>query len=312
MFVSRLRRGHASGFSLVELSVVLMIISITLAGALDLSINVAESEKIETTEERIARIERAMEDYVFREKRLPCPAGAALRSEEANYGTGGAITPGAGAQACPNASHNDGTIYAGAVPVRDLGLSDKYMLDGWDRRFLYAVDNTFANNETTNTNCDSDDACFFRATTGGIRIETVAGGAISSDAAYAVVSHGNNGLGAYNAFGAKGASTGRLADPPVENTGEIENAEPGASGLGAFDNVFVQDDKSDTFDDIVSYRPKWRISSDAKGLESDEWTTCEAAADPDATCTGVPDPPGETACRAMAEAVYRFCIDFNG
>lgn len=306
------------GFSLVELSVTLMIISITLAGALDLAINYEESDKIYTTETRIARIERAMEDFIFKEKRLPCPASLSLRVDEVNFGKGGTPTYG-GSPDCPNLTTGFSTsdVYAGAVPVRDLGLSDDFLADAWERRFLYVTDKAYIHDETTNGSCNSNNDCLFRASDGAITVESVSGAVISDEAVYVIVSFGNNGLGAYNIYGAKGTSTGRLPDPDPANIAEVENAQPSAAG-GAFDAVFVQDDRNATFDDIVVYRPKWRISSDAKGLESEEWTTCEAAEDAMTTCADIPDPEsapvgsGDDGCLAMAAEIYRFCIDYNG
>lgn len=299
---------HRLGFSLVELSVVLMIISITLAGALDLSINYQESERIELTEDRISRIEKALDNYLLTYKRLPCPASSSATTDDANFGAGGdPASP--GAQSCPNATFNDGTSYMGMPPVKDLGLSEDDALDGWNNRFFYAVDIRYAYNEDFNASCASNNNCFFYATDGAITVNNEDGSELADNAVYALFSAGNNGFGAYNAVGAVGSGSGRLEDPPEDHAAERDNAATLQSAAETYDSVFVQSERDDDFDDILSYRPKWRIIGDAGGMEPDDWSLCESAADAAAGCAGAAD---DAACESMANAAYAFCLDYNG
>ncbi|MET0154696.1 MAG: type II secretion system protein [Rickettsiales bacterium] len=299
---------RARAFSLVELSVVLMIIGVTLIGALDLSINHEESERADVTRTRMARIERALDDYVLTYKRMPCPAASAAKADDPHYGEGGA-PPTPGAQSCPNAVFNDGSVYMGMPPVKDLGLSEDDALDGWDRRMFYAVDVRFSYDETLNPACAADKNCFFYAKNGAIAIRNVEGSELAGDAVYALFSAGSNGYGAYNAVGAIGASSGRLEDPPTSHEAERDNAATLQSAAVTFDATFVQNERSDVFDDILSYRPKWRITGDAGGMEPEDWSVCTSASNPNGTCAGASD---VNACTSMASAAYAFCLDDNG
>ena len=65
--------------------------------------------------------------------RLPCPMDGHRRPDAAGYGMEncvGTLIGGAG-------------IHVGALPIVDLELPDEVMLDGWNRRFTYVVDDAF-------------------------------------------------------------------------------------------------------------------------------------------------------------------------
>lgn len=302
-----------SGFSLVELSVVMTVIGITLGGALTLATQKTEAEKVNETEAKLDLIEQSLERYLIENQRLPCPANGSVKIDAAGFGE--ETTPDATPQ-CSGASFNDGgSIYGGVVPVKTLELADDVMFDGWDRRITYAVDANYANSgpgspTPTNASCDgptTSDVCFqyYDAATSIIIRNDVdpAGTAEPENAVYILISHGKNGFGAFRRFG---SVTRNAASADVR---EQENAEPSTAPHNSYDNTFIQAATSSTFDDMVRYRTKALLVLEAQGI-TDE-SLCSAARDvfehsgANATCADLADP---TVCEALGTRVHSLCL----
>lgn len=303
------------GFSLVELSVVLTIIGITLASTLDLATQKTEAYKVKETNARMDAIEQAMQVFLLKYAYLPCPASstAALNSSGA-----GAEVVSAGPPRVCNTTINNGTTYGiweGAVPVKTLGLPDKMIADAWDRKFTYIVDNRYVNSAATAT-CSStigSQMCFKNtvvpngadATVMTINDSTANSSSTrATDAIYVLISHGKNGNGAFT----YGATTTAVQLTASADADEVSNA---AVDDASFDATFVQADTSATFDDIVRYKSKAQMIDSVNGITDP--ITCLAAADNliTSTTTYSLDPcPGNTvtACRSLATQVNTFCL----
>lgn len=304
------------GFSLVELSVVMTVVGITMAGALDLATQQTEAEKENITEERMDRIEMALEQFLIENQRLPCPAVGNLEIGDANFGLEAvpSSTP-----ACTPASgllFSDPPVFSGIVPVRTLGLPDDVMFDGWDRRFSYAIDANFANSghgiaAPTNSACDgtTSEVCFQYQDFGSIIIRSDVSPAGSETtnpphrAVYVLLSHGENGFGAFRYFG----SAGRNANST--DTREQENAELSSAPHAAFDNIYISTSNDGTFDDMIRYKTRHQMANDAGAL--DDPTLCDTAQD-------VADSPGANlicdnaedvlSCEALATTIHGLCL----
>lgn len=313
MIKSFMKKVSCKGFSLVELSVVLTIIGITMGGALTIATNKTESDKIEETETKIAKIEDSIERFVFNNFRLPCPADGTLAVNNANFGIGGSVD----ASGCIASNFSSGNVFAGVLPTKSLGLSDDFMLDGWGRRITYVVDGRLANNTTTNPLCDGnpdaapDNSCLQYFDNGSITVNDASGGNITTQAAYVLISHGKNGHGAFKKEGGTGTSD-RLNSGSAD-TDEQDNSSYNAGGANmAFDTVFVQKAEDSTFDDRVYYKPKWQIIGDSNAITNS--STCTNAKDVvdnpnpavNLTCTGATD---IAICENMASFIYNRCLD---
>lgn len=101
------------------------------------------------------------------------------------------------------------SLAAGVVPVRSLGLSDDYMLDGYGRRITYVVD-TRATDQTT---------CRDMATTKSPGLITVKDN--YNYVMWTLISHGRNGHGA---FPAQGSSVANRINSGSTSTDERINA----------------------------------------------------------------------------------------
>ncbi len=120
---------RARGFSLIELAVVLVVITIFLGAILvPLTTQVAQ-RKTSDTQKALEEIKEALLGFAIANGRLPCPASDASNGIESFVGA-------VGASACTNP-------YGGFVPAATLGLAatdgQGYAIDGWNTRIRYAV-----------------------------------------------------------------------------------------------------------------------------------------------------------------------------
>ncbi len=258
-----LKKDKQSGFSMIELSVVLIVIGLIGIGSLVYSASSIESNRISETKDKMSHIFDVMALYAREYSQMPCPAGPDLLTTDNNFGIGvGTGVTFSSPTTCTEADSSEITggarhLVGGSVPVRTLQISPTYILDAWGRRFSYIVDNDFTYSGTgvtgsggwlDNSPINIGDIRIRNTSTGGINI--------TSNAVVAIVSHGSNGHGAWIG---KGGSTGRINTGCSVDTDEDENAAIGGA-CGNFDRDFIQKmGKTDTFDDIVEYRLKWQL-----------------------------------------------------
>lgn len=132
-------KPHTSqtGFSLVEMAIVLTIVGVLLAGLLPTLSSQVEQRRTNETNKQLDEIKQALLGFAVSNGRLPCSATLASNGIEAPVGGG----------ACTNS-------YNGFVPAVTLGLSSTdaqgYAIDGWSNRIRYAV--TTATTSAINTN----------------------------------------------------------------------------------------------------------------------------------------------------------------
>jgi prepilin-type N-terminal cleavage/methylation domain-containing protein len=251
-------KGRRGGFSLLELSVVLVIIAVITGTGMVVGKATLESAQIATTNSRINTIETAILAYRRANDRLPCPGDASMTSSNALFGyeaaNSGVCTGGS-----PSANYTFTTsgseVVEGAVPVRTLSLPDEFMYDGWGRKFAYGVWVGLTaplgfNNYGITPNC------------GLITIRNAGGATRTTKANYALVSFGSNGHGGFNERGAR-VNAGSV------NTDEQLNCHCDGSGVNTgYLGLYVTKDITesatntlDNFDDIVRYKERWQLQS---------------------------------------------------
>jgi prepilin-type N-terminal cleavage/methylation domain-containing protein len=242
------------GFSLIELSLTLTIAAIMAVTYLSWAGNSTLNDGAKTllTLRKMEVINKAITNFVVINNRLPCPA---KRTQAANTTyAGGAGNISFDDEYVSNTSNGmecvaqSGTQPVGVVPTRALGLSPDYMVDGWGRRFTYHVSGALCGNATSTTlACGA--ANYMANSAGDIIIRVTAGGSIlTSNAAYIIVSHGSNGLGAYRTNG------NRNTLPTIND--ELENADD--------DTTYIKKEVTSTFSNIISYRIKTHLDSLSK------------------------------------------------
>lgn len=207
-------RHPQSGFTLVELAIVIIIIGLLAGFGLNTSLVTLENAKRKQTLDRIAAVEESLVQFVMRHQRLPCPDLVTARDGfEKRDSQTGLCAPQAG----------------GILPWASLGISENLALDGYGRYFSYR---TFSDPDYGLTRDQGMDMTACRSTappSAEARIQHCAGeqrnindflrgrglavantegelimdpdAAYPTGAAYLLISHGLNRLGAYSRDG---------------------------------------------------------------------------------------------------------------
>lgn len=242
-------KNQKTAFSLIELSIVIIIISILITGSLSASVSAINNARIKVTKDRMAEIYKALGNYLLVNGTLPCPASIiAIKASDASYGTstgvaGTCVSAGncSATGVCNPASGATNLVY-GMVPVKTLGLSNDMAEDGFENKIAYIIDQKF-----TSVNFGTT-----AIATGNMTINEIPGSATqtnTNDAIFALVSYGPNKAGA---FASNAATQNVRSVDSSEMTNDLDDlTNPN------FDNTLIADAKnSDLFDDIVFFKTR--------------------------------------------------------
>ena len=242
-------------YSLIELSIVLVIISTLVAGALTISVDNLKNDQTRLTKERMDKVYKILGNYIRVNKSLPCPAPLTkVKSVDSDYGTSGNCTTVSGVTAIAT------NYILGAVPTLTLGLPSEYAEDGFGNKIVYFVDKRFTTAANLNAAPDF----------GVINFSTMANNQLSAapsdlwsiqsnpagsrqnvtlNAVLGMVSAGQNKLGAYNA---RSASANAISSDADEAT----------NYNGVASTMISSSPASNSFDDLVFYKTMKDIIAD--------------------------------------------------
>jgi type II secretory pathway pseudopilin PulG len=233
----------SKAFSLIEVAIAIVLVGIVTFPLISITTGFLERAKIEKTNKSIFVIKEALVSYFLMNKALPCPADPTLNPNKPSYGS---------SQSC---SSINGTVI-GSLPADALGLSRDFILDGYGRKFTYAVPSflttsgnvRFYKDRTTKT-IIPDDGTLPLSSDKQITLNSSGGTLIASDVFFIINSHGKDGVGAYLENGS------RLKTTNI-NTSV-------ASGMVAYGSPsFTLFSKNDpTGDDVLQYGSFKSISS---------------------------------------------------
>lgn len=262
----------ARGFTLTELAISIAIIALLMGFFLTATPALMNSQKVRTTEARIALVEAALTQYVMQNKRLPCPANGTIPNGAANAGT----------EAARDVNQDCVSQTNGVAPWAALGLAAADIEDGWGARLTYRVapgltrDNALdmsacdpagsaaavgtPPNQTCALNCTAatlltnctPPAAFVAGK--GFSIRDAVGGnllmdpgaAPSNGAAFVLVSHGENQAGGYTSSGVLLTTVGAQL-----GTNEAPNQASLALATDYIDAARQYGDTAAHFDDYV-------------------------------------------------------------
>ncbi|MGB1540307.1 MAG: type II secretion system protein, partial [Rickettsiales bacterium] len=236
---SRLFSRFSHGFTLMELSIVLVILSLVASGGLMMGSAMVEQASYIDTQNNIEQINQSLKDYYVVNGALPCAAPINQEAPgEAGFGEALAdCTAAAGTQ-------RDNGVRIDMVPTRTLGLSDAAAQDKYGNRLVYAVTEGLT------------DKGNFGATLGAVAIEDDNGNAITT-AAYAVVSPGKDHKGAYSY---KTGADISPVDCATSTQRDASNCDGDATFRSAAYNA-GQADGDDLYDDLIAFTPKFHLTS---------------------------------------------------
>ncbi len=145
--LDRNKQAGQSGVSLITTSFMLMVVSLFLVGGLAMYKTWNGFRLTNETADNIEQIQRALRQYVVENGHYPCPASLTAAVDTPTFGVTSAdvcTAPGVAAGTFRTAGRDGRTVRAGAVPVRTLGLEDSMITDPYNKRYIYAVTEVFA------------------------------------------------------------------------------------------------------------------------------------------------------------------------
>jgi len=206
-----------SGFTLLELSIVLTIIAILLSSGLSLVGASVERDKAKLTMDEIIIIEETMQKFVLEYGRLPCPALINATRNNVAYGREADCTnpsPPAGMLRVEYPAGSGNFVRIGGLPFYSMHLPDIYIGDAWNSRYLYAV----SENLITTANTGS---------TGHILVQDAYTEMINDRVAWVVVSTGPSAEGGFSSLSGMqvhACDTGNLDGENCDDDGVFKDA----------------------------------------------------------------------------------------
>ncbi|UCV04960.1 type II secretion system protein [Dechloromonas denitrificans] len=207
------------GFTLVEISIVLVIMALVLGAGMSLLMAQVDSQRQAATRVKEETIRSALTNFISRNSRLPCPADPTLAAGDANFGVE-AATPGT-CTGIISTGAAPAVVVTGLVPWVSLGLAAETAADGFFNQFSYQVVAS-ATNLNLRTIPGMRGYISLHSSGPGVLGQAPAGNQINDcsnglafnpcAAVAVIVSHGKNGFGAFLAGGARSSTAGTGAD----------------------------------------------------------------------------------------------------
>lgn len=215
----RTTRRRQSGFTLVEIAIVLLIVGLMIGGILGPLFSQLEQRRVSDTKRTMEEAREALYGFALRNGYLPCPAISSINGLEDRTG-------------------NLCNKRYGFLPWATLGVS---RLDGWNRLMAYSVTPAFADSTNLFTlRTLRDITVVTRATNGQLVPATDIG-----DIPAVIVSFGRNG------YGATGDQNTIIADAGVGNIDEKVNLQATGTTLITRDAIENANAPGGEFDDMV-------------------------------------------------------------
>lgn len=159
------------GFTLVELSVVIVIAALMVGFGLQAMQGSQQNNCYASTPIQMQDIKLALEKFVANNNRYPAPSGLGYGSASGLFGKEGNGTV-------------VGTTTVGGLPISALNLPNSYAADCWGTKYTYAVTTALT---TTNASTGYPSAAL-----GTITVRRDASNLLINNAAYTLVSHGED------------------------------------------------------------------------------------------------------------------------
>jgi prepilin-type N-terminal cleavage/methylation domain-containing protein len=275
---SILIRDEYKGFSLIELSIAMAIIGALLVSGFNVVNGNNNLNKKTDTQRRMKIIEKAIAAFVNIYDRLPCPGDITLPNSNTNSGVEYCNTSASSylynVPSVPTSPTNyigiNNYVKIGSVPYIALKLPKEYVSDAWGNNFIYAVTLSMAGTSTSTYGTPTTVAYLESANMGLIKVIDSQNSTRSNNAAYVLMSTGDNGYGGYPR-----ASSTRNATPT--DAKELQNYQAACATSSTNCATFAALEQTSTYDDIVHFKQKWQVVKEAGYVLSNN--TCTLAKD---------------------------------
>lgn len=234
-----LTRKTISGFTLIEMAMVLMIVGLLLGGMLVPLSAQMDQRNVSDTQKSLAEIQQALIGFAIINGRLPCPADPTTPTGSTNaagVSAGSEYKTTGSPYTCANITSNAAW---GVLPWATLGVNET---DAWGNRYTYRVTSDFADAiGTTTGGCTPTPtlATFGLCSDGNLDVWSSAAKVttIASNVPAIIISHGKNAAGAWTTQGTQ--------LPVSSDADEKENSD------GSANHNYVSHTPTPTFDDMT-------------------------------------------------------------
>lgn len=242
-------QSSRAAFSLLELSMVLMLAGLIAAGLMTY-LNVSGKQQCyATTKAQLQRVREAIERYAMSNDRFPLPAQRNLGTTDPQYGREVAL---ASISSLDTVTNPDGTVAVyGALPFATLGIARDESIDCWGNKLTYVSTKDLA-----------DPAQFRANTDGALSINSGASTTFLAHGGYAVISHGSDEFGAVKDNYSTTSNTvadRKWCNYTATKWGKTGNCNATSATLFSAPFNDGKDAGAAYFDDLIIYRGKpWR------------------------------------------------------
>jgi type II secretory pathway pseudopilin PulG len=136
------RQGNSEGFTLAEMAVVILITGLMLTAAASITLPIMHKARKIETDQKMANIARALDDYSAQNLRVPCPAIPDIKSKNPPFGY--EAGSGASGNAVPSDCGTDPAKWEGMVPFRTLNIPVDWIRDSAGYYITYAISPAFS------------------------------------------------------------------------------------------------------------------------------------------------------------------------
>ncbi len=251
-----------AGYTLAEMAIVMTIIAVVVGMSASAGMTQLEIARVGSSKANLEVIRDALEVYKKKRGYYPCPADPTKLPTEAEYGVAAADPGDCFTPVCPTNLTCVNNAVIGVVPFETLKVNIATAVDGWDRMITYVVDKSLTDPATP----------LVRYALGNLVVQDTDGQEVTAspilgDAMFVLISHGEDGGGAY------------LRDTGQQDVA-CDAAQADASNCDNADDIFVDsrlnngDVVAEYFDDIVVWQAQEELNIDAL---TDDSSTCVAS-----------------------------------
>ena len=259
---------HKKAFSLIELSIVIILVAVVFSGAIAVYTASINNQKIKKTNQNFDEIYRAIGAFLLANKRLPCPASLTKNFiNDANFGEEVSSCSGNGLYQ----SNSSSNIVYGAIPFKALNIGIDYTKDGFGSAIAYVIDKRFAIANDAQLNFNNITFATAPSTnTMIIKDKLISGETIlTPDAIMVLISYGMNKSGSFDSQNSNQLTRSSDVNEMENDLTNLVNANPSTAN---FDNIFINQVRASLiFDDVIFFKTKKEIVED---FEAQHLTAC--------------------------------------
>jgi prepilin-type N-terminal cleavage/methylation domain-containing protein len=134
--------NSSKGFTLAEMAIVIFITGLMLSAAASITVPIMHKARRIETEQKLANIARALDNYAAQNLRVPCPAVPDIKSKNPPFGFEAGSGP--SGNIVPADCGTDPAKWEGVIPYRTLNIPVDWIRDSGGYYITYAISPAFS------------------------------------------------------------------------------------------------------------------------------------------------------------------------